>query len=122
MEALRWVLGELRKHGLFANLKKCSFHQKEVCFLSYIVSSQKIYMKEEKIDAIKAWLEPKSVQDIQVLIGFTNFYRHFIQGFSKIAVPLTSMFKTSPQLANALLVTSIDDKKVVRSSGGNKRK
>ena len=79
-------------------------------------------MKEEKIDAIKAWLEPKSVQDIQVLIGFTNFYRHFIQGFSKIAVPLTSMFKTSPQLANALLVTSIDDKKVVRSSGGNKRK
>ena len=39
VEAVQWVLGELRKHGLFANLKKCCFHQEEVCFLGYIVSS-----------------------------------------------------------------------------------
>ena len=39
VEAVQWVLGELRKHGLFANLKKCRFHQEEVCFLGYIVSS-----------------------------------------------------------------------------------
>ena len=39
MEAIRWVLGELRKHVLFANLKKCHFHQEEVRFLGYIISS-----------------------------------------------------------------------------------
>ena len=39
VEAVRWVLRELRKHGLFANLKKCCFHQKEVYFLGYIISS-----------------------------------------------------------------------------------
>ncbi len=26
MDAVRWVLEQLRKHGLFANLKKCRFH------------------------------------------------------------------------------------------------
>ena len=26
VEAVQWVFGELRKHGLFANLKKCHFH------------------------------------------------------------------------------------------------
>ena len=26
VEAVRWVLGELQKYGLFANLKKCHFH------------------------------------------------------------------------------------------------
>ena len=26
VEDVRWVLGELRKHGLFTNLKKCHFH------------------------------------------------------------------------------------------------
>ena len=31
-------------------------------------------MKDEKIDAVKNWPEPKSVQDIQVFIGFANFY------------------------------------------------
>ena len=35
VEAVRWVLGELRKHGLFANLKKCRFHREEVRFLGY---------------------------------------------------------------------------------------
>ena len=95
VEAVQWVLGELQKHGLFANLKKCRFHQEEIRFLGYVVSSQGIRMEEEKIDTVKAWPEPKSVRDIQVFIGFANFYRRFIQGFSKIAAPLTSMLKTS---------------------------
>ena len=79
-------------------------------------------MEEERIDAIKAWLKPILVQNIQVFIEFANFYRHFIQSFSKIAAPLTSMLKTSLQLAGSLPATSIDNSKVVRSSGGNGRK
>ena len=78
IEAVRWVLGELRKHGLFANLKKCRFHQQEVRFLGYVVSSQRIRMEEERIDAVKAWPKLKSVRDIQVFIGFANFYQRFI--------------------------------------------
>ena len=61
VEAVQWVLEEFRKHGLFANLKKCRFHQEEVRFLGYVVSSQRIRIEEEKIDAVKAWPEPKSV-------------------------------------------------------------
>ena len=122
VEAVRWVLGELRKHGLFANLKKCHFHQEEVHFLGYVVFSQGICIEEEKINAIKAWPEPKWVRDIQVFIGFTNFYRRFIQGLSKITAPLTSMLKMSLQSAGTLPVTVVDDSEIVRSSGRNKRK
>ena len=78
VEAVWRVLGELRKHGLFANLKKCRFHQQEVRFLGYVVSSQRIRMEEERIDAVKAWPKLKSVRDIQVFIGFANFYQRFI--------------------------------------------
>lgn len=52
-------------------------------------------MEEERIEAVKAWPEQKSISDIQVFLGFANFYRRFIQGFSKIAAPLTSMLKTT---------------------------
>ena len=79
-------------------------------------------MEKERIDAVKAWPEPKLVQDIQVFIGFANFYQRFIQDFSKIAAPLTSMLKTSLQLAGALPATTVDNSKVIRSSGGNKGK
>ena len=78
VEAVWWVLGELQKHDLFANLKKCCFHQEEVCFLGYVVSSQGIRIEEEKINTIKAWLELKLVRDIQVFVRFANFYRRFI--------------------------------------------
>ena len=80
---------------MFANLKKCCFYLEEVCFLGYIISSQEIYMEEERIEAVKAGPELKLVKNIQVFIGFTNFYRRFIQDFSKIAARLTSILKAS---------------------------
>ena len=52
-------------------------------------------MEDERIRAVEQWPEPKSVRDIQVFLGFANFYRRFIQGFSHIAAPLTSMLKTT---------------------------
>ena len=52
-------------------------------------------MEDERIEAIRNWPKQTSVQDLQVFIGFANFYWRFIQGFSRIAAPLTSMLKTT---------------------------
>ncbi len=52
-------------------------------------------MEEEQISAIRDWLELQSIRDIQVFLGFANFYQQFIQGFSRLTVSLTSMLKTT---------------------------
>ena len=52
-------------------------------------------MEAKKIEVVKDWPEPKSVCNIQVFLGFANFYQRFIQGFSRIAALLTSMLKIS---------------------------
>ena len=52
-------------------------------------------MEDERIEAVKQWPEPQLVRDIQVFLGFANFYCQFIQGFSRIAAPQTSILKTS---------------------------
>ena len=59
-------------------------------------------MEDKKIEAVRNWPEPKSVRDIQVFIGFANFYRQFIQGFKRIAISLTSMLKTIESSDSAL--------------------
>ena len=69
-----WVLNQLRKYFRFTNLKKCCFHQDEVCFLGYVVSFKEINMRLEQIKVIKKWPEPKSVRNILVFLGFANFY------------------------------------------------
>ncbi len=94
VDKVHWILEQLRKHGFYANLKKYRFHQDEVRFLGFVVSAQVIRMEEERIEAVKALAERKSVRDILVFLGFANFYRWFIKGFSKILAPLTSMLKT----------------------------
>ena len=56
-------------------------------------------MEAEKIEVMKNWPEPKSIRDIQVFLSFANFYWQFIQGFSRIAAPFTSMLKTTNEPA-----------------------
>ena len=114
MEVVQWVLDILRKNDLFANLKKCQFYKDKVRFLRYVVLSQGIRMEDERIKVIRNWPELKSVQDIQVFIGFANFYQRFIQGFSKIVAPLTSMLKTT---GSSDLAQRDDDDEVVGGGG-----
>ena len=115
INAVWWVLELPRKNSLFANHKKCCFHQDEVRFLEYVVSAQEISMENEKIKAVRNWPEPKSVWDIQVFIGFPNFYWRFIQGFSKIAALLTLMLKTTGLLDSALRRLEANGDEVIRS-------
>jgi len=48
-------------------------------------------MEQEKIKAVKKWKMPMKVKDIESFLGFTNFYRYFIQNFSHIARPLNEL-------------------------------
>ena len=60
-----------------------------------MLSSKGIHIEDKQIEAVKQWPKPLSIRDIQMFLGFANFYRRFIQEFSWIAAPLTSMLKTS---------------------------
>ncbi len=52
-------------------------------------------MEEEQIKTVHDLPEPQSVRDVQVFLEFTNFYRRFIQEFSRLAALLTSILKTT---------------------------
>ena len=62
-------------------------------FLGFVVGPDGIRMDETRVSAIKQWPVPKSFRDIQVFLGFTNFYRRFIQGYSRVSQPLTEILK-----------------------------
>ncbi len=66
--------------------------------MGVVVLAQGIRMEEEKIKAVRDWREPQSVRDIQVFLGFANFYKRFIRNLSRIAVLLTSMLRTTNEL------------------------
>jgi hypothetical protein len=88
---VRLLLQKLREAGLYAKLEKCVFHQLQVDFLGYIISREGLSMDPKKIQTILDWKRLNSVRDVQYFLGFANFYRLFIQEYSKIATPLTRL-------------------------------
>ncbi|GJX89165.1 retrotransposon protein, putative, ty3-gypsy subclass [Tanacetum coccineum] len=44
-----------------------------------------------KIESIKDWASPKTPTEIRQFLGLAGYYRRFIEGFSKIAKPMTKL-------------------------------
>lgn len=48
---------------------------------------------ERKVKAVREWLVPRTVQELQRVLGFASFYRWVIRQFSIIAPPLNTLLK-----------------------------
>jgi hypothetical protein len=87
------VLKKLLENGLYVKLEKCQFHVQEIEFLGYVLSPAGVAISKERIATILEWPVPKSVHDIQVFLGFANYYRRFIEGYSRVVTPITDLLR-----------------------------
>jgi hypothetical protein len=90
-EHLRKVLQRLRDCQLYAKLSKCGFWINEVLFLGHIINRDGLAVDPKKVATILDWKAPKDVRGIKSFIGMAGYYRRFIEGFSKIARPMTAL-------------------------------
>ncbi|GJS64656.1 putative reverse transcriptase domain-containing protein [Tanacetum coccineum] len=59
--------------------------------VSLWIDSEGIHVDPAKIESIKDWTSPKSPTEIRQFLGLAGYYRRFIEGFSKIAKPMTKL-------------------------------
>jgi hypothetical protein len=90
---LRLVLQKLRDNQLYAKFSKCEFWIGEVPFLGHIISNGGLSVDPAKVKEIMEWRVPTTVTEIQSFLGLACYYRRFIEGFSKIAKPMTSLLE-----------------------------
>ena len=65
----------------------------KVAFLGHVISEEGISVDPQNIEAIVNWKPPTNVTEVRSFLGLAGYYRKFVEGFSKIATPLTNLLK-----------------------------
>jgi len=89
------VLSILAISGCRVALKKCHFAVPEVKYLGHKLTGLTLSLDEGRVLAIKAWEAPVHRKGVQELLGFLNYHRNFIKGFSTIVRPLQALVPVS---------------------------
>ncbi|GKE10727.1 putative reverse transcriptase domain-containing protein [Tanacetum coccineum] len=90
-EHLKAILELLKNEELYVKFSKCEFWIPKVQFLGHVIDSQGIHVDPAKIESIKDWASPKTPTEIRKFLGLAGYYRRYIEGFSKIAKPMTKL-------------------------------
>ncbi|XP_070669050.1 uncharacterized protein [Malus domestica] len=65
---------KLREHQLYAKFSKCQFWLDQVAFFGHVISSQGIQVDHLKIAAVENWEQPRTVTEVQSLLGLAGYY------------------------------------------------
>jgi hypothetical protein len=94
MSKVKKVLRKLYEAGLKLDIEKSEFAFSKVKYLGFIISAGKgMKVNSGKVEAIKKWEAPTTVKEVRSFIGFSNFYRDFIENFSEITASLMLLIR-----------------------------
>lgn len=99
LDHIRQVLAVFKREQLHVSMKKSRWGRTSVKFLGHCVSARDgattLSIDASRVDAVKAWPQPRTLTEVRSFLGFTGFCRRFIKDYAKLAAPLTDLTKTS---------------------------
>lgn len=91
LKHIELIMERLNEAKLIVNLCKCEFMKSELVFIGHTFNAKGIAPDPSKLDAIRNMRPPKDVTGVRAFLGLMNFYRRFVEGFARIAVPLVRL-------------------------------
>ena len=86
------IICKLADAGLQLDFDKSEFEEGIIKYLGYLIEiGRGLWADLEKLEAIRKWEPPTKVRGVRGFLGFCNYYLHFIDGYSRIAEPLTRL-------------------------------
>jgi hypothetical protein len=87
------VFTRLADANMRVKTKKCSFARSEVPYLGYMPTADGIQPDPAKLEAIRAIQQPNDVREVRAFLGVTGYYRKFVEGYARKAMPLTNLLQ-----------------------------
>ena len=87
------VFQAFQKHQFIFKLSKTELYKQEMDFLGHRLTQSGVTRQAAKIEAIQKWDLPKTQDELRSFISVLGYYRRFVNGFAKIAQPLSDMLR-----------------------------
>jgi len=87
-EIVEEILRRLEENDLYIKPEKCVWKTRKIGFLGIVIGPNGIEMKEEKVERVLSWPQPKNAKDIRKFLGLANYYKRFIKNFAQVARPM----------------------------------
>ena len=97
VEALEPILIKMREHRLYGKLSKSFFGLHEIPWLGQILNRDGIRPDPAKTEVVADWPRPRNVKEIQSFLGFANWFRQYMQGYSQHTASLTKLTRKNQE-------------------------
>ena len=64
-------------------------------YLGHLISANGVRPDLDKVENIKNWLTPTTVQEVRSFLDLANYFKKFMQGYSQMVSLLTDLTRTS---------------------------
>ena len=93
LQHLELVFEKLKGAGLTLKADKCHFAVEKVLYLGHIITKDGVFVDEKKTEKVSQYPTPKSQTEVRSFLGLCNYYRRFVENFSKLATPLNQLLQ-----------------------------
>lgn len=93
-ERLGIVLQTAADYGLRLRWKKCQLLRTRFEYLGYEMGNEHVKPSNRKTEVIRNYPMPNTLRRLHSFLGLTSYFRKFVPNYSRIAKPLTDLFRT----------------------------
>ncbi|KAG2877002.1 hypothetical protein PC115_g23473 [Phytophthora cactorum] len=90
---LRKLLGLMRKHNLYANLKKYIFWASEIPIIGCLVGKNGVRPDPEKVKVISGWPTLYNVKELRQFLGLATYLCKYVENYAGKIRPLSQLLK-----------------------------
>lgn len=101
---LQAVFQRLRQHALTINPNKCVIGQEHVKFLGHYITPDGYQPPEERVQALKDFPKPSTIDQLRRFLGIMNFHRHSISHAAELQAPLNNLLKGTKKKKDKSLI------------------